>query len=257
MAHVLCRAYNPGKNFALKTLISSIFYPIFFTLATKLVDSNFMNGFFNLKSNTEHTDVALILAAVCGGALVGAGCAITFLGGGSTGGVDIITLAVCKFFPKIKSSVMMFIVDATVVILGMFAIGDLSISLLGIASAMVCAVVIDYLFVGQSKAFMAQIISDNPEEINLAIRKELNRTTTIMSVKGGYTGEEKTMVMVLFTIREYSEILKIVNTVDKNAFLSVTRAHEINGEGWTYNTQKSGLSKQDAKNADQNSDITK
>lgn len=246
-----------GKNFALKTLISSIFYPIFFTLATKLVDSNFMNGFFNLKSNTEHADVALILAAVCGGALVGAGCAITFLGGGSTGGVDIITLAVCKFFPKIKSSVMMFIVDATVVILGMFAIGDLSISLLGIASAMVCAVVIDYLFVGQSKAFMAQIISDNPEEINLAIRKELNRTTTIMSVKGGYTGEEKTMVMVLFTIREYSEILKIVNTVDKNAFLSVTRAHEINGEGWTYNTQKSGLSKQDAKNADQNSDITK
>lgn len=236
-----------GKNFAIKTVISSIFYPMFFTLTSKLVDPNVLGGFFDLKNSTDHEGVALILAAIFGGALVGAGCAITFLGGGSTGGVDIIALSICKFIPKLKSSVMIFIVDAAVVILGMFAIGDLSISLLGIVSAMVCAVVVDYIFVGSSSAFMAQIICSDPEALNLAIRKKLNRTTTLMTVKGGYTGEKKTMVMVLFTIREYSDVISTTMSIDRDAFVSVMKSHEINGEGWTFNRRKSRQSKGDAK----------
>ena len=236
-----------GKGFAIKTIISSIFYPIFFTLTSKLANPSIMGGFFDLKNCSEHEGVALILAAVFGGALVGAGCAITFLGGGSTGGVDIIALSLCKLIPKLKSSVMIFVVDAAVVILGMFAIGDLSISLLGIVSAMVCAVVIDYIFVGSSRAFMAQIICSDPEALNLAIRKNLNRTTTLMKVKGGYSGEEKTMVMVLFTIREYSNVIATTMAIDRDAFVSVMKSHEINGEGWTFNRRKSRQSKGDAK----------
>ena len=236
-----------GKNFAIKTIISSIFYPMFFTLASRLADPGVMGGFFDLKNCSEHEGVSLILAAVFGGALVGAGCAITFLGGGSTGGVDIIALSICKFIPKLKSSVMIFIVDATVVILGMFAIGDLSISLLGIVSAMVCAVVVDYIFVGSSSAFMAQIICSDPEALNLAIRQKLNRTTTLITVKGGYSGEEKTMVMVLFTIREYSDVIATAMSIDRDAFVSVMKSHEINGEGWTFNKRKSRQSKGDAK----------
>lgn len=236
-----------GKNFAIKTLISSIFYPIFFTLTAKLASPDVFGGFFDLKNYTEHGDVTLILAAICGGALVGAGCAITFLGGGSTGGVDIIALTFCKYIPKLKSSVMMFIVDATVVISGMFAIGDLPISLLGIASAMVCAVVIDYVFVGRSRAFTAQIICEDPAALNLEIRRQLDRTTTLIDIEGGYTGESRKMVMVFFSIREYSDLIRIVNSIDRDAFLTVTKAHEINGEGWTFNKHKSRQSNGDAK----------
>lgn len=235
-----------GKNFAIKTVVSSIFYPIFFTLTSKLASPNVLGGFFDLKSAPDQ-GVALILAAVFGGALVGAGCAITFLGGGSTGGVDIIALSICKLIPKLKSSVMIFIVDASVVILGMFAIGNLSISLLGIVSAMVCAVVIDYIFVGSSTAFMAQIICSDPEGLNVALRKKLNRTTTLMKVTGGYTGEEKTMVMVLFTIREYSDVISTAMAIDRDAFVSVMKSHEINGEGWTFNKRKARQSKGDAR----------
>lgn len=235
-----------GKNFAIKTVISSIFYPVFFTLTSKLAHPDVLGGFFDLKSSSD-PGVALILAAVFGGALVGAGCAITFLGGGSTGGVDIIALSICKLIPKLKSSVMIFIVDATVVILGMFAIGSLSISLLGIVSAMVCAVVIDYIFVGSSTAFMAQIICSDPEGLNIALRNKLNRTTTLMTVKGGYTGEERVMVMVLFTIREYSDVINTTMAIDRDAFVSVMKSHEINGEGWTFNRRKSRQSKGDAR----------
>lgn len=227
-----------GKNFALKTLLSSIFYPVFFSLASRLIE---INSFFDLKASGS--DLAPLLAAICGGALVGAGCAITFMGGGSTGGVDIIALSICKFFKRLKSSVVIFVVDASVVVMGMFAIGDLLTSLLGIASAMVCALVIDNLFVGSFKAFKAEIISQRADEINEQVRKRLNRTTTFINVIGGYSGEKKKMVMVTFTIREYSEMLNIINTVDRDAFVTITNAHEINGEGWTFNTKKEGKSR--------------
>ena len=196
-----------------------------------------MGGFFNLK-NSANPDLALLLAAVCGGALVGAGCAITFMGGGSTGGVDIIALSICKFFKKLKSSVVIFIVDASVVVMGMFALQNFTLSLIGIASAMVCAMVIDHLFVGSFKAFKAEIISCNADAINELVRKRLNRTTTFINVVGGYSGEKKKMVMITFTIREYNEVLNIINTVDRDAFVTISNAHEINGEGWTFNTKK-------------------
>ena len=231
-----------GKNFAIKTLLSSIFYPIFFSLANRLVSNDVMDGFFNLQ-NSQHPDLALLLAAVCGGALVGAGCAVTFMGGGSTGGVDIIALSICKFFKRLKSSVVIFCVDASVILLGVFALKNFTLSLVGVASAMVCAVVIDHLFVGSFKAFKAEIISPHADEINEMVRKKLNRTTTFINVIGGYSGEKKKMVMLTFTIREYSEVLNIINTVDKDAFVTISNAHEINGEGWTFNTKKEGKSR--------------
>ncbi len=231
-----------GKNFAIKTLISSIFYPIFFSLASRLISNDIMGGFFNLK-NSANPDLALLLAAVCGGALVGAGCAITFMGGGSTGGVDIIALSICKFFKRLKSSVVIFCVDAAVILIGMFALKNFTLSLIGVASAMVCAMVIDNLFVGSFKAFKADIISPRADEINEMVRKKLNRTTTFINVIGGYSGEKKKMVMVTFTIREYSEVLNIINTVDPDAFVTISNAHEINGEGWTFNTKKEGKSR--------------
>lgn len=226
-----------GKNFAIKTLLSSIFYPVFFTLSSKLISPDVMGGFFNLKNSTN-PDLALLLAAICGGALVGAGCAITFLGGGSTGGVDIIALSICKFFKRLKSSVVIFAVDASVVVMGMFALHNFTLSLIGIASAMVCAIVIDNLFVGSSKAFKAEIICNDPDAINEEVRRRLNRTTTFINAIGGYSGDPKKMVMLTFTIREYSEVLNIINTIDRDAFVTISNAHEINGEGWTFNTKK-------------------
>ena len=125
-----------GKGFAVKTLISTIIYPVGVTLFLKLVDPAVLDGFFCL-SATEFSSISIILATVFGGFFVGTGCAITFIGGGSTGGVDIIAFTICKIFKKLKSSAVIFAVDAIIVILGMFAIKDFSLSLLGIVSSLV------------------------------------------------------------------------------------------------------------------------
>ncbi len=219
-----------GKNFALKTLVSTIIYPPAISLFMKMVSPEVLDGFFMLNTSSE---AHMILAAIFGGAFVGAGCAITFIGGGSTGGSDIIGFTISKFFKRIKSSIAIGCVDGLIVVLGMFFIGNFVLSLLGIVAVFISTVVMDKVFIGSSKAFVANIITENYDEINKAVIEDLERTTSIIEVLGGFSGEPKKMVMVSFTVRQYSSLLGIINKYDKNAFLTIHRAHEINGEGWT------------------------
>ena len=221
-----------GKSFAAKTLISALVYPVGVSIFMRLASSDFLNGFFDLSSHA-HTQLALILASVMSGIFVGVGCALSFLGGGSTGGVDVIALVICKIFKRLKRSTVMFIVDASIVVLGMFAIGDFILSLLGIMSAFIAAYMIDKVFIGSTRSFIAQIITDEYESINKEILEKVDRGSTIIDITGGYSGEPKKMLMVSFTVNQYAEILNIVNRHDKKAFMTIHRAHEINGEGWT------------------------
>ena len=119
-----------GKSFAMKTLVSTIVYPIGVALFSNITSPDFLGGFFNLQLS-KYSGVGVLLAAVFSGVLVGLGCALSFLGGGSTGGVDVIAFVICKIFKRLRSSVVIFAVDATAVIFGMFVIGDFVLSLLG------------------------------------------------------------------------------------------------------------------------------
>ena len=221
-----------GRAFAIKTLISTVVYPPCITLMLKLVSPNVLGGYFYLRGS-EYTEIAFILAAIVGGALVGVGCAVAFLGGGSTGGTDVLAFVICKIFPRLKSSKVIFFTDAAVVVFGMFVIGDMIVSLLGIVAALVGAILIDKVFLGGQRAFVAEIISERWEDINRLVIKRLERTTTVLDAIGGYSGEPKKMLVVSFTMRQYAEMINIINKSDKNAFVTVHRAHEINGEGWT------------------------
>jgi uncharacterized membrane-anchored protein YitT (DUF2179 family) len=222
-----------GWDFSIKTLTSTIIYPIALPLFGLLVSPDVLNGVFYL-AGSEYADIALIISAIMGGLCVGAGCALTFLGGGSTGGVDIIAFIICKYMKRWKSSTVIFVVDATTVVLGLFVIQDLILTLLGIVSAWIAATVIDRIFIGSSRAFTAQIVSEKYEEINLAIRNEVRRTTTLFVAEGGYSREHKTVIMVTFTMPQYADLMRVIKRVDPTAFVSISRAHEINGEGFTY-----------------------
>ena len=222
-----------GRDFAIKTLASTIVYPAAISIFMHLVSPDVLSGIFYIQGSA-HADIALIISALFGGLCVGTGCALTFLGGGSTGGVDIIAFILCKYFKRWKSSNVIFIIDATTVVLGLFVIGDLIHTLLGIIAAWIAAMVIDKIFIGRGQAYTAQIVTDKPDEINLAIRHEVIRTTTIYTAIGGYSGAEKTVVSVTFTMRQYAMLMNIIKRIDPTAFVTITRAHEINGEGFTY-----------------------
>ena len=222
-----------GKNFALQTLISTILYPVGVTVFAKLTEPDFFEGFFSL-ANSNYSEIAIILGAIFGGGIIGAGLAFAFMGGGSTGGTDVIAFLLCKIFKKLKSSVAVFLVDAITILSGMFIIKDLSVTLLGITSCFIGAIVIDKLFLGESEAFIAQVVSKEYESINKAVAEKLERTTSIIEIKGGYSGETKQMLLITFSIKQYKELIKMIYSYDKNAFITIHRAHEISGEGWSY-----------------------
>jgi uncharacterized membrane-anchored protein YitT (DUF2179 family) len=88
-----------GWDFAIKTLVSTIVYPIAISLFLKMVSPDFLDGIFYLQGS-PYANIALIISALFGGLCVGTGCALTFLGGGSTGGMDILAFMFCKVFKK-------------------------------------------------------------------------------------------------------------------------------------------------------------
>jgi len=220
-----------GKDLAIKTLLSTVFCPVFVSLFSHLVEQQTLNGMFVMQ-NSQYQDIAVLLAAVCGGACVGAGCAITFIAGGSTGGVDILAFLLIKVFKRIKSSHLIFAIDAAIVVMGFF-VNDIVISLLGIISAFICAAVIDRVFLGNEQAYVAQIVSEKSAEISRGVIERLDRTATIVDVVGAYSGEDKKMMIVSFSMREYSDLMAIINKEDPQAFMTISRAHENHGEGWT------------------------
>jgi len=220
-----------GKDLAIKTLLSTVFCPVFVSLFSHLVEQQTLNGMFVMQ-NSQYQDIAVLLAAVCGGACVGAGCAITFIAGGSTGGVDILAFLLIKVFKRIKSSHLIFAIDAAIVVTGFF-VNDIVISLLGIISALICAAVIDRVFLGNEQAYVAQIVSEKSAEISRGVIERLDRTATIVDVVGAYSGEDKKMMIVSFSMREYSDLMAIINKEDPQAFMTISRAHENHGEGWT------------------------
>ena len=65
----------------------------------------------------------------------------------------------------------------------------------------------------------------------------MNRTTTITTAEGGYSHSEKKLLMTTFAMSQYHVFVAIVSSIDKNAFVTVHRAHEISGDGWTYNIE--------------------
>lgn len=219
-----------GKAFAIKTLVSAIVYPIGVSIFSLLAKPEAFGGFFVMDADSP---LHIIVSVIFGGVIIGVGCAVTFMGGGSTGGTDIIGFIICKFIKKLKSSTAIGMVDALVVLTGLFAIKNFVLSLLGIVCVFIITICIDKIFIGTSKSFVAHIITKKHEEINLAVANEMNRTTTIIPIVGGYSKTEGKMLMVSFTMRQYSELLNIVNKLDKNAFVTIHVAHEISGEGWT------------------------
>lgn len=220
-----------GRDFALKTLISTIIYPPSIAFFSRLIEGD-LGELLNLKAS-DFSATAPLLAALFGGVLIGVGCALTFLGGGSTGGTDIIAFVLCKVFRRLRSSAAIFAIDAVIILGGLFVLKSLPLTLLGTITAFVSVIVIDKVFLGESQAFVAQIISQKESLLRGEIIQKLSRTTTEISAVGGFTGEKQTMLIVSFTLGQYADLLSIINRVDKGAFVTIHRAHEISGKGWS------------------------
>lgn len=220
-----------GNEFAVKTIISAIVYPLAFMLGTFLQENTMLNLQTIVNVNgVDLPTVNYLISALVGGVFVGAGCALTYLGGGSTGGVDVITLAVQKY-TGIKASIPYLLIDTTIIILGLLFVNDFDVTLMGIMSSFVASFMVNKLF-DTEKNVVVNIISQKYEELNQFILKKLDRGSTLVRGEGGYSQKDITILQVVCDVKEYYILEDIIAKVDPNAFVFSNKASYVRGEGF-------------------------
>ena len=193
-----------------------------------------------------------ILAGLFGGVLIGAGVSITFVGGGSSGGVDVLTFLFEKYL-KIRQSIASFIVDGSIILVGLIILltNDPSFllpCLAGIISAFVSAVAIEFIYNRPQSSYQVDIISDKWEEISNFAQQELERGTTIIKAQGGFHGDERIILRIVFDKRQYGKIRAYIAKTDPKAFVTYTRTNAVFGEGFKSHVVTNTFTKKDDEN---------
>ena len=224
-----------GKDFAIKTLLSSILCIGFTFLFVRVPFFNTLAKTFAGTLNGDAPQVGnLILCGIFGGVFVGGGVALTFLGGGSTGGVDVIQVLLYKRF-QIKESITSFVVDGLVIIAGLAAMQIYVPALCGMLCSFVTAVLIEVVYIRNQTSYQVDIISKEWKKISEFAQTELERGATIIHAEGGYKGEERVILRVVFDKFQYDKIRNYIATIDPNAFVTFTQTNAVYGEGFKNN----------------------
>lgn len=173
----------------------------------------------------------LLLAALYGGVIQGMGIGLVFLGGGTTGGTDMMAAIIQKFLQHYSISQIMQIIDGAVVVIGMYVFG-IHKALYAIIAVYLVTKVSDGLIEGLKFSKAVYIITEKPEEIARMIMEDLDRGATGINVKGMYSGQDKLMLFVVVNKKEIVMLKEKVDEIDPQAFVIVTDAREVHGEGF-------------------------
>jgi uncharacterized membrane-anchored protein YitT (DUF2179 family) len=207
-----------GKKFMTHTAISSFLYPFFLLV---------LNRF------TFTMDIDPMLASLYGGLIGGVGVGMVFRTGASTGGMDVPPMIINKYV-HIELYKLILVVDALTVLFGMIAYGVEAV-LIGLISVWATSFAVNkILLFGSLESLSIMIISEKTEEVNNFIQKEVDRGSTLLSGHGGFTKAPKNIIMTVVSKVEYPEMINEINKIDPHAFVVVTDAMEVKGNGFSF-----------------------
>lgn len=172
----------------------------------------------------------LVLASIYGGIVSGIGMGIVFRAGGTTGGTDLVALLLNKYLPVTMGQGLLGADILVIALAGIYFNAELA--LYAALSLMVTSKVIDLVQEGISYAKAVHIISTRHEAIALAIFQELGRGVTRVPARGMYTGESRPMLICVVGRTEESRLTDLVYEIDPQAFVFITDASEVLGEGF-------------------------
>lgn len=201
-------------------LVSSLYAMTFSSFAIDVMDMIY-----------QFPPMDTMLAAIFGGALLGAGIGLVFSKGATTGGTDLIARLLKLKFAWLPMGTLVLIPDFIVIVLAAVAFGKVESALYGLVSLFITSKVMDMVLYGMDSSKVAYIISDSCKEITDAVMA-MDRGATILHGEGAYSGDEKKVLMVAFKQKEIVPLKEKVNEIDPHAFLIVCDAHDVLGEGF-------------------------
>ena len=198
------------------------------------------------------------LVPIIAGIFEALGIGLAIRSGGSTGGTDIIALIINKYWPVSLSGVF-FVSDFIVVIAQLLLrpgfgsyVGDpktFNDVMYGILEIVTFALTIDLFTVGGRRTMQLLVFSEKYQEIADYVCNTMERGVTVLKAQGWFTRRDRNVLLVLLTRQELSSLSKVVNDIDPKAFLSVSAAAGVYGEG--FEQIKTGKLKLDIKSKKQ------
>jgi uncharacterized membrane-anchored protein YitT (DUF2179 family) len=174
----------------------------------------------------------LLIASVIGGVLVGFSIAMIMKAGATTGGSDIIVKVLRTKWKHIKTNTLFLGFDCAVILASWLVFKDMTVAFYAGVSVAISSVVIDYVLYGPDEAKLIFIITDQQEKLKNKMLAELDITATIIPAIGAYTNAPKEMLMIVTRKQMAPQIEEIVKHEDRRAFMIISSASEIYGEGY-------------------------
>lgn len=241
-----------GKKFFLKTLYTSLIYPVYVFMFEKIIlllqdvvpDLSLTKEELAIKLS----DIALgqnaanaimagsyLLVIIFGAVISGFGLGLALKKGASTGGVDIIQQILLDRF-KIPFSISLLMIDGTIVTVAAIYFKDFFMILYGFLFIYLSGVVLDAIVFSGFNSRAVYIITSDPEAVKNKIYSVLERGVTEIYSRGGYRQEDKKMLVCVMSNNELYKMKTLILEIDKRAFIFVARVSEVHGEGFTYDS---------------------
>lgn len=176
-----------------------------------------------------------MLAAICAGVLFGVGLGIVYVREGTTGGTDIINKIINKKFPHISVGAAMMGTDAVIIGASMLVFKSFEAGLYALIAIFISSKVLDMILYGSFEGKMMLIFSDKYGEISEYIMTNLDRGITWLNGTGAYSKQSKQVICCAVHKSEYTKVKRKVKEIDSKAFIIITNAGEVLGEGFHAN----------------------
>lgn len=182
----------------------------------------------------------LLIVSMLGGILVGLGLGIIFKAGGTTGGSDIIARIGHKYLPYSIGQIILAI-DFLVLTLTVIVSQNLRIVLYTLLMVTIASKVIDFVTEGGYGSKGVMIVSQKSEQLAQAIDSKIERGVTFIKAQGFYSKTNINMIYSVIYKSQLQEMKELIHRIDPHAFITITDAHEVFGEGFTLDQNKQPL----------------
>ena len=172
-----------------------------------------------------------MLGALFGGVLLGVGLGLILRGGATTGGSDMAARMLHNRLQHLSVGAILMVIDCIVVAMaGIFI--QVEYALYAFISIYVSSKVIDVVMVGFAREMACYVITSEHERVKRDVMDQLGRGVTLLSAQGGYSGEERPVLLCVLSQQEVGRLKALVRAADERAFVFISDAHEVLGEGF-------------------------
>ena len=157
----------------------------------------------------------------------------------TTGGLDIVVKVLRRKYPHLRTGRLYLMIDSVIVVAAILVFGNLEAGIYAGITVLITSYLLDIVLYGNDEATFFYVITDRSEAVAKRLMEDLEVGVTYLKGRGAYMDKEKEIIMCATRKTQAPKLEEIVRQVDTEAFLIVTRANEIFGEG--YKSYESGL----------------